>query len=330
LQEISLHYVRAFHDESIETISDLLAALPPDVAVDVVASSEDEFAFLRSELAGRGAGLGRKMIFVRSGGSITPWAKDRFGTLETESGRPVLAVPPLRSAEDTPRANDERVPELMAMVLPGLQCRTLPFFFDGGDLLSDRTNVFIAANFLFRNQPLNVERPDYLIQTIESTFHKHAVVLGRTMEETPDHHIGMYLTPLGDNTVAVGDPLLGKELGEFPGNGRSNVDISADDADYSPFLRVAKKLVDSGLRVVRLPLVITRAPRVYITYNNAILETRRGVKRVYMPVYGIPGLDDAARQVYEREGWTVLPVRVAGLYRHTGSLRCLVGIIRRR
>ena len=51
---------------------------------------------------------------------------------------------------------------------------------------------------------------------------------------------------------------------------------------------------------------------------------------VYMPVYGIPALDAAARAVFEGQGWSVLPVDVKDVYRHTGSLRCLVGIIERR
>jgi hypothetical protein len=61
-----------------------------------------------------------------------------------------------------------------------------------------------------------------------------------------------------------------------------------------------------------------------------MLERRGSEKRVYMPVYGIPALDRAAGEVFETQGWRVIPVRVAKLYRYTGSLRCQVGIIKRR
>ena len=85
----------------------------------------------------------------------------------------------------------------------------------------------------------------------------------------------------------------------------------------------------NGFHIVPVPLLLTRTPCVYVSYNNLILERRGGKKRMYMPVYGIPTLDQAAGEVFATQGWQVSPVRVAQLYRHTGSLRCQVGIIQR-
>ena len=31
-------------------------------------------------------------------------------------------------------------------------------------------------------------------------------------DDAPDHHVGMYLMPVGDRTVLVGDPRLGEPL----------------------------------------------------------------------------------------------------------------------
>jgi hypothetical protein len=49
-----------------------------------------------------------------------------------------------------------------------------------------------------------------------------------------------------------------------------------------------------------------------------------------MPVYGIPHLDEAASEVFRSQGWTVYPVRVGKVFKYTGSLRCLIGVIGRR
>ena len=94
-------------------------------------------------------------------------------------------------------------------------------------------------------------------------------------------------------------------------------------------MNVIDSLESQGFEVVRIPLVLTTTPRVYVTYNNAILETRDGEKRIYMPVYGIPGLDWAGTRAFENQGWKVIPVNVSDVYTYTGSLRCMVGVIRR-
>jgi hypothetical protein len=48
-----------------------------------------------------------------------------------------------------------------------------------------------------------------------------------------------------------------------------------------------------------------------------------------MPTYGIDELDRAATAVFGAAGLEVFEVDVSLLYRHTGSLRCQVGVIRR-
>ena len=226
------------------------------------------------------------------------------------------------------RGNDERVPDLLASRLPGTDCHALPFFFDGGDLLSDERFAFVAANFLARNQPYDTDDRSGLLKRIGDAFNKTVIAIGNETTDVPDHHIGMYLTPLGNGAVAVGDPDLGLALtGDLPE--ASTLAIERDTSKYAPFRFVAEALEAKGLRVVRIPMLLTTRPQVYVTYNNAIQETRGSQKRIYMPTYGIPTLDQAATAVYEKEGWTVLPINVTKVYTYTGSLRCLIGILRR-
>ena len=125
------------------------------------------------------------------------------------------------------------------------------------------------------------------------------------------------------------DPDLGYELynKEKP---TAAVSVETDKRKYKPFRNVIRIMQEKGFTVIRMPMVLTESPRVYLTYNNAILETRDGEKRIYMPVYDIPDLDKAATAIFEAQGWKVFPVRVSKVYGYTGSLRCLVGIISRR
>jgi hypothetical protein len=43
----------------------------------------------------------------------------------------------------------------------------------------------------------------------------------------------------------------------------------------------------------------------------------------------VPALDQAAREVYERLGWTVIPVSVRDVYTQHGTIGCLVNVLSR-
>jgi hypothetical protein len=66
-----------------------------------------------------------------------------------------------------------------------------------------------------------------------------------------------------------------------------------------------------------------------VTYNNVVMETRGGETTVWVPVYGVPELDEAGLQAWRTLGVTVRPVDVSRIYRYDGSLRCLVNVLRR-
>ena len=328
LAEICVHYDRDFHDESIETLVDLFGSLRSDAVVHVVVAERAEFDALGGDLAALGVASPARIEPVVTGFPITPWAKDRFGTF-ARGGRPVMAVPPTRANVPGPRGNDERVPDLLCDELPGLDCEPLPFFFEGGDLLADEHHVFVTSTLLGRNQPLSPERRAELLATIGATTGREVVQIGHDPDDVPDHHVGMYLTPLGGGVVAVADPDLGARIVRAAASAPPIPGISDDRAEIDKFHRVANDLQAQGFEVVRIPLLLTTTPRVYMSYNNALLEQGRSGRRLLMPVYGIPQLDDAATQVIEQQGWQVVPVRVAKLYEHTGSLRCLVGVVAR-
>ncbi|MFZ4394321.1 MAG: agmatine deiminase family protein [Kiritimatiellia bacterium] len=328
LAEICIQYRQDFNPLVIETLSDLLQGLASDVDVRVIVASKKEFDFLKGELARRHVARLGRLSAVVTGFPITPWARDRFGAMVAEN-RTVLAVPPARSNLPGPRGNDERVPEILAASLSDATCLSLPFMFEGGDLLADEEHAFLSANCLARNSPDNIDDRPGLLRRMQGALHKPIVVIGETAEDVPDHHICMFLTPLGDKTVAVADPALGLALYQQSPSGEA-VDVETDTTKYEPFQNVLRCMEQQGYQVMHVPLLLTRTPRVYVSYNNVMLERRNGEKRVYMPVYGVPALDRAAGEVFATQGWRVIPVRVGKLYQQTGSLRCQVGIIRRR
>jgi hypothetical protein len=63
---------------------------------------------------------------------------------------------------------------------------------------------------------------------------------------------------------------------------------------------------------------------------NAILDEGDGTRTVYMPVYrGVEVLNGAARALWRDLGYRVRTVDCTDTFRHFGSLRCLVNVLRR-
>lgn len=327
LTEIAIHYRSDFHNECIETLQDLLAALPREVTVRVVTESQAEFNYLQDRLVK--SETTPRLRAVVTGMPITPWSKDRFGTM-TAKGNPVLAIPKARTVADGPRGNDEEVTALICREIDDVTLRVLPFMFEGGDLLSDRDNIYLPVNMVARNEPLTDAEKEGLFAAIGQTFCRRVVRIGVNAGDMPDHHIGMYLTPLGNGRLAVADPDMGLQMcRELNITEVAGAAVETDSACYEPFRNVIRLLQDQNLEIVRVPMILTILPRVYATYNNAIVEERNGVRRIFMPTYGVPELDRRAAALFTEQGLQVIPVRVSKLFKHTGSLRCLVGVIRR-
>jgi hypothetical protein len=326
LSEISIHYCAGFHAASSATLAGLLSQLEPDVRVNVVVEAQSEFEKLKLFLDSDTESCPRLYPIV-TGFPISPWSKDRYGTMVTRHG-PALCVPhPDIAGRRISAAGDGAVPGLLAR--KGLELRHLPFRFDGGDLIASPDHIFMAANCLARNQPYDQEGRRRLVAEMGAAFGKSIVVLGKSPTDVPAHHIGMYLTPLDNKTIMVGDPDWGQRVySQITANPPET--LTGEGLGLAPFRYVRQALEAKGFNVIPIPLVVTPRAQVYITYNNGILETRAGKRIFYMPTYDIPHLDDMAAAVYERHGITVKRVPVANLYRHTGSLRCLVGIMSRK
>jgi agmatine/peptidylarginine deiminase len=76
---------------------------------------------------------------------------------------------------------------------------------------------------------------------------------------------------------------------------------------------------------VAVPFLPTGEERAYVTYNNVVIDG----KTVFMPVYDMPELDEAAEAVWRSEGFEVRRVPAADLLPCRGAVHCLVNVLER-
>lgn len=165
---------------------------------------------------------------------------------------------------------------------------------------------------------------------------RHIIWLGDTPQAAPAHHLGMFLTVIG-NTAAVGDVRMAEKVAASHPETLATLQAAggiaspAFRADLSARLdRVARQMQTLGYRVVRVPLLPSTTPRAWLSYNNGIVETRNGKSIFYMPTFGAKTLDTAAAEIFQSTtGCTVEPIDCAHIWPLGGSLHCLVNVVAR-
>ena len=150
------------------------------------------------------------------------------------------------------------------------------------------------------------------------------------LEQSPEHHAGMFMMVTGNRTVVVADPELGRnlipaaEIPELPGG----ADFS--QATQGLYDAVAKQVAAAGYRVVRIPQIPAADGKTFLTYLNVIIDCQKGKRIVYMPEYrGVEKMNQAARKVWEGLGYEVRPIDCTNVFRQFGTLHCLVNVVER-
>jgi hypothetical protein len=312
------------------TYRDLLRALEPTVRFSVVVGQRSHFdRFARLLTRWRIPNPARFQPVV-VGRDITTWSRDRY-ILLTEGRKRLLLVQPEPHRAIRPRANDWYAPFAIARALGrDVEVRIAPVTFDGGDLTATSRHAFATGLLLGRTAANPYGAPERLSAWLRQMTGREPVILGRGPEDVPPHHVGMFLTPLDDpaHTVLVGDPLAGLKL--LPPDAALPLPVDRRPATLRRFAFVADALTRAGFRVVRVPLVPLSDGVTYVTYNNAILERRTdGRLHAYVPQFGLAALDAAGRAAYARQGVVVHPIDVRRIYRHNGTVRCLVNVLAR-
>jgi len=345
LADVVLHYVPQVDPMLQEPYTDFLRAIGSDVSVAFVVPeglSQDDRALLDGRIAAidPSGALAKRVRVVQSPGPITPWSKDR--ALVTKAPAPDQAAWLLASAEPDrsrwpERYNDWLTVRSIAAASAGrYEAKAAPFDYDAGDFAVDGDRVIVDTNLLEKNRHRGIPDVGELGRRLRAWLGMPVIVLGREPGDTPRHHLAMYMTPLRDKIMLVGDAGAGRQIvgeGFAPGelSSETGEPLRADFSDtmIARFELAATELARNGYRVERVPNV-PFDDKTYISYTNGVFETRDGVAIAYVPIYGIPALDREAHAVYERLGWEVRPVRVRNVYAHHGTIGCLVNVLGRR
>lgn len=321
-------------------LGDIIAALDPATRVHVVVGDDTDEPPLRALASGR-----RHVISIRAGRTITSWVHDRLLVLDPphRGGAPTLVAPPEPHAGSAARVGDWRVPWDLTAARLGRDARArvvaARFQFEGGDLIADERRVYAAPRIL--RHAANPDRPRAaLVAEIERTVGRPVLFVGDDAHPVPDHHVGMFVLPLGGDRVLVADPRLAlatlREAGlDAASTGTLEVGGAPLPLDLAPatlarFDNLAHTLRAAGLEVIALPALPSPEPTVLVSYANGMLERRRdGKLHFLMPTYGVPALDRAATAVLRAHGVVVHPIRVDDVFRMGGSVGCLVAPLAR-
>jgi hypothetical protein len=242
-----------------------------------------------------------------------------------------LLVPPRPTDGNEARRNDWHAPFALAKSIEGLETMTADLVFEGGDFTATESHIFATALLRERNQGGDLHDKEKLRKWLRKHSGKTPILLGNSLQEVPAHHIGMFVTPLDDKRIFVGDPDLGLALLDSANVDEAQLPFAVDreESSLQKFRNIARELAEQGFEVIPLPLIPLADGLTYITYNNVLLESRGEDLHAYLPQFGIEALDKAGRDAYLEAGAVVHKIRVKNVYQYNGTVRCLVNIVRR-
>ena len=336
VRELVIQYEPGSKDVVATPYREFLGALEADVMVRVVCPSRAAFEDLLATVGSVKCNL--EPVFVNH--AMTTWSRDRWVALApaVNGGPTTIWSPRGEAAEEIwpARAGDERLGNDIAAVLnTSVRARRSSLYFDGGDLLADNQNVFVVPRVLQRNIQHTTDNRDEFLGILRSELKRNVILL----DESPDHHAGMFMASVGNGIMLVGDPSLGRKYvpltSDADGSATNEFMHLPGGPDFSPqtqrlFDAVAEQCARVGYKVVRIPVVPACDSRTYLTFVNVLMDQVAGRRVVYIPIYrGVEPMNAAAREIWEGLGYEVRPVDCTSTYRHFGCLHCLVNVLRR-
>ena len=326
MHRIAIHYTPAMDDRALPVWRQLFRVLPTDIEVEVAVPAARDFPRLIADL--RAAGIEHLERFhpVVVDHPLTTWSRDRMASLTGPRGESVLS-PPRISVASGERAGDWDAPFAISREVYHAPPKISDYVFEGGDFAASAHHVFADINLTGRNLGRGDATREHLEAAVAHTFAQDLVWLGDAIGDVPQHHIMMYMVPLDDTHVLVGDVRRGLELGASVAHD-PDVDTMA-----ARFDRVAALLAAKGFSVTRIPVVVLPGAGSYVTYTNAVFDRDPGGHGtgtvVYLPTYRQPALDAEATRIYQQLGYRVVPIDVSTIYTLNGSLGCLVNVMAR-
>jgi N-dimethylarginine dimethylaminohydrolase len=267
-----------------------------------------------------------------------------FVPCRSENGKKVILSEYMRSsASDNIVCNDSDV----------------KFDFPGGEIVASESYIFCKTTNLFDDDNLKSNRSE-AIKEIEKLCKKEMIDLSTI--ETPDAHIDLWLTPIDDKTIALGDVLLGKEImGKIPPSECPKIINKYIKAERSSGFKLKKTkrrknqrrlfysmlfkkinnsshcisinnvkeyLENRGFTIVVIPSIgqLDISRNSYYSYNNVLMETFKGDNGDIIKNIILPEyglpLDQIARQKWELLGFHVKQFPMNDIARKGGAIRC--------
>lgn len=326
IREIVLQYSYDLKDEVLPAYRDFLLKLGNETEIHIVCENDELKGDMEGYLAEWQVTGSERIHLVTLGGKITVWARDRF-VIKRCGNKTVAVLPALNDEEDELRINDQKVPYMIKPLRTGrFNVELSNVWFEGGNIVADEKYAFTGYATI---RCMDCSSDEDRLKLLGNILGREVVVLGEEDRLEPTDHVDMYLTPLGNKTVLLGNPSMAYKIlmtdPEYPEQYES-LKPSKDELDS--FERVREQLEEKGFRVVPIPYIQAFTDSVF-TYNNSLLETLDGKSLVYLPVYNIDVLDKAAIRVYSALGFEVRTVDVSKIYIHGGTIRCLTNVIAR-
>jgi len=279
----------------------------------------------------------RMLVIPESEEKLSPWGQDGYVVVKNK-GRGITLVAPVSKRHSTVLKTLSETYPYMTSVISDMD-------FDGGNIVSNDRYVFTGYSLIEENNKLGLDEQE-IIQRLEKMFGKEVIVIGDKNHRAPFAHIDMYLTPIGERTLLLGDSKLAVYLLLKADNSsitdspilKKQIELNLSEDIFEALERVKDKLESQGFQVIRVPyLGVTYSTQIlhgqwacFITYNNVLIEEKGNEKVVYLPIYGIESLDKKAIEIYESLGFKVKEVEVGlGITKFGGSIRCLSKIIER-
>jgi hypothetical protein len=339
IEEILLHYSEQDGSGIRAVAEDLVSQLPSAIRI-VVACPDRSTVRAFEEALGRKARAQRRRVrVVNLEIDISIWARDRMiARRDPLRGRGSFLVPRPVESFDMWRLNEHYTPFALeaARVFEDVQAAAVVL--EGGNVVGSTDRVFIGANVFAENSD-NAKTPPArraLIHRLQQLLGKPVVVVGTPTGEVPWDHVDMYLTPLHGNVLLLADASLGEQLLWLSGTDNryddevfAAEDLNLIEASQVIFDEVADSLEREGYLVIRLPAIVNEQEGWMMTYNNVLLDERHGERTVYLPMYGLPCLDDYATAIYANLGFEVRRINVTSIFTAGGAIRCIANVTRR-
>jgi N-dimethylarginine dimethylaminohydrolase len=153
----------------------------------------------------------------------------------------------------------------------------------------------------------------------------------------PHAHIDMAVHLLDDRTALVGDPraalalwprLVGTTGGRDALAAYASPTREEQKTAVASYEAVVRSLQGHGLEVRRIPAVHADGGDLVLSWTNAVADVVAGVRRAYVPAYGLRQLDAAAHAVWRRLGYHVVPIDAGSAALEGGAIRCLTNVFR--